>query len=240
MQAIIMAAGRGSRLGSMTEAQPKCLLEIHGKKLLDINLAILHKYGIWDITIVTGYQDEKLTEATRKVPGIHLVYNPFYELTNVIGSYYMGMERLHDDFVYLHADTICDIAIFDELLRAEGDVILPVDRKFCDEEAMKVRIEKDKIVEITKQMSAEEADGEFIGICKIKQNVIHDLNAATVDVLRDKHFSAYFEGALQKVIDRKKYDFKIIDTDGRFWGEIDFPEDYEKAARNISPELLEF
>ena len=59
-------------------------------------------------------------------------------------------------------------------------------------------------------------------------------------MLRDKHFSAYFEGALQKVIDRKKYDFKIIDTNGRFWGEIDFPEDYEKAARNISPELLEF
>lgn len=240
MQAIIMAAGRGSRLGSMTDDLPKSLLKIHGKKLLDINLAILHKYGIWDITIVTGYQDKKFIEATKGVPGIHLVYNPFYEFANVIGSYFMGMENLHDDFVYIHADTICDAAIFDELLRADGDVVLPVDRKLCDDEAMKIRIEEGKIVEITKQMPSEDAAGEFIGICKIRQNVIEDLNTATVETLREKCFSAYFEEALQRVIDRKKYDFKIIDTNGRFWREIDFPEDYKNAERNISPELLGF
>ena len=117
MQAIIMAAGKGSRLGSLTENIPKSLLEIKGKKLLDINIAMLHKYGIWDITIVTGYQDEKFIQVTEDVPGITLVYNPFYEFTNVIGSYYMGMKQLHEDFIYLHADTICEIGIFDELIQ---------------------------------------------------------------------------------------------------------------------------
>ena len=65
MQAIIMAAGKGSRLGSLTESKPKSLLEIKGKRLLDINIAMLHKYGIWDITIVTGYQDWQFIEATK-------------------------------------------------------------------------------------------------------------------------------------------------------------------------------
>ena len=238
MQAIIMAAGKGSRLGSFTDNMPKSFLEIKGHKIIDINLAMLHKYGIWDITIVTGFQDEKFIEATQYIPGITLVYNPFYEFTNVIGSYYMGMRRLHDDFIYLHADTICDIGIFDDLLRSEGDIVLPVDTKPCDDEAMKVRLQDEQIIEITKQMSIEDATGEFIGIAKIKKNVIDDLNAATVSLLRDKIFNAYFEGALQKVFDQNKYDIRMIETKGRFWGEIDFIEDYQRADKNISKELL--
>ena len=240
MQAIIMAAGKGSRLGSLTEDLPKSLLKINGKRILDINIAMLHRYGIWDITVVTGFKDEKMIEATRGIPGITLIYNPFYEFTNVIGSYYMGMKQLHDDFIYLHADTICDIHIFEQLLTSDGDIVLPVDTKPCDDEAMKVRLENDRIVEITKNMPVEAAAGEFIGIAKIKKNVIDDLNASTVSVLRDKQFTSYFEGALQRVFDMKKYDVQMIETDGRFWGEVDFLEDYQRAERNISNELLNF
>lgn len=239
MQAIIMAAGKGSRLGSLTENLPKSFLEIKGKKLLDINIAMLHKFGIWDITIVTGFQDEKFIEATKDIPGITLIYNPFYEFTNVIGSYYMGMKQLHDDFIYLHADTICDLSIFEELLRAKGDIVLPVDTKPCDEEAMKVKLADEKIVEITKQMPVEHAVGEFIGIAKIKKNVITDLNDSAIGVLRDKVFTSYFEGALQRVIDMNKYDVRMIKTNGRFWGEVDFLEDYKRAENNISKDLLE-
>lgn len=240
MQAIIMAAGKGSRLGSLTESKPKSLLEIKGKRLLDINIAMLHKYGIWDITIVTGYQDWQFIEATKGIPGITLVYNPFYEFTNVIGSYYMGMRQLHEDFVYLHADTICDTAIFDELLRCEGDIVLPIDTKPCDDEAMKVRLKDGQIVEITKQMPVEAAAGEFIGIAKFKKNVIEDLNVSTIGVLRDKIFTSYFEGALQRVMDMNKYDIRMIETKGRFWGEVDFLEDYQRAEKNISNNLLNF
>lgn len=240
MQAIIMAAGKGSRLGSLTEDMPKSLLRIKGKRLLDINIAMLHKYGIWDITIVTGFQDAKFIDVLNGIPGITLVYNPFYEFTNVIGSYFIGMGRLHDDFIYLHADTICDTGIFLDLLGADGDIVLPVDTKPCDDEAMKIRMDKGCIVEITKQMSVENATGEFIGIAKIKKNVIEDLNACTVQVLRDRNYTSYFEGALQKVFDLKKYEVKMIDTKGRFWGEIDFIEDYHKAEQNISAELLDF
>lgn len=238
MQAIIMAAGKGSRMGSLTADKPKSFIKIKEKTLLDINLNMLHRYGIWDILIVTGFQDEKFIEATKGVPGITLIYNPFYEFTNVIGSYFMGMKQLHDDFIYLHADTICDIHIFDELLKAEGDIILPVDTKPCDEEAMKVRLENGKIIEITKQMPVDKAAGEFIGIAKIRKKVIDDLNASTTGVLRDKCFDFYFEGALQKVFDMKKYNVRMIETAGRFWSEVDFLEDYQRAEKNISEDLL--
>ena len=46
MQAIIMAAGKGSRLGKITEGKPKSFAEIKGKKLIEYNLQLLKKYGI--------------------------------------------------------------------------------------------------------------------------------------------------------------------------------------------------
>lgn len=236
MQAIIMAAGKGSRLGSMTEDRPKSLVEIKGKTLLDINIDMLHRYGIWDITIVTGYMDEKIIEATKDIPGITYEYNPFYEFANVLGSYYMGMKNMHEDFVYLHADTICELSLFEELLRAEGDFVLPVDTKPCDDEAMKIRLENNKIVEITKQMPVEDAGGEFIGIMKISKKAIEDLNNCTHDLLRHKEYQSYFEAAVQEIINMNKYDIRMLDTKGRFWAEIDFLEDYQRAEKEMSEE----
>lgn len=237
MQAIIMAAGKGSRLGSMTEDRPKSLVEIKGRTLLDINIVMLHKYGIQDITIVTGYMDEKIIEATKDIPCITYVYNPYYEFVNVLGSYYMGMNNLHEDFVYLHADTICDPTIFKEMMKSEGDIVLPVDTKPCDDEAMKVRLDNNRIVEITKQMPVEDSAGEFIGIMKVSKNAIEDINNATVSLLRKKEYQSYFEAAIQEIINMDKYDIRMLDTKGRFWAEIDFLEDYQRAEAQM-PETL--
>ena len=238
MQAIIMAAGKGSRLGNMTMDRPKSLVEIKGRTLLDINIDMLHTHGINDITIVTGYMDTKIMEVTKDIPGITYAYNPYYEFVNVLGSYYMGMNKMHDDFVYLHADTICDVAIFEELLEAEGDIVLPVDTKPCDDEAMKVRLDNNRIVEITKQMSVEDAAGEFIGIMKISKKTIEDINNATVELLRRKEYQSYFEAAIQEIINMNKYDITMIDTKGRFWAEIDFIEDYQRAEEQMPDEII--
>lgn len=59
MQAIIMAAGKGSRLGSLTKGKPKSFVEIKGKKLIEYNLQLLQKYHVDEIIIVTGYQTDE-------------------------------------------------------------------------------------------------------------------------------------------------------------------------------------
>ena len=60
MKAIILAAGRGSRLKNLTDERPKCLVELHGKALLDWQLEALREAGIKKIGIVTGYKRELL------------------------------------------------------------------------------------------------------------------------------------------------------------------------------------
>lgn len=237
MQAIIMAAGKGSRLGSITAGKPKSFVEIRGRKLIDYNLKLLEKYGIDEIIMVTGYQCEAFEELARDMKNVKFAYNPFYEMVNVLGSFYMGMNLLEDDFVYLHADTVCAPEIFEKLVKMESDITLPVDYKACDDEAMKVRSEAGKIAQITKQMPNELADGEFIGMAAFRKTVLPALKEKTKQLMKEKAFTAYFESAIQRLIDEEEFDIKAVPTDGAFWAEIDFIEDYEKADAEM-PESL--
>ncbi len=239
MQGIIMAAGKGSRLGDANKNMPKSFLEIEGKKLLEYNLDMLTKYGINDIIIVTGYMVEEFEKLLGDRKDIRIVYNPFYDSTNVLSSFWFGQELLEDDFIYMHADTICDTEIFEDLLSAEGDIVLPVDFRPCDEEAMKVELDKvsGQVKFINKTMDLSLGDGEFIGICKISKNSIPKVKSVTNKIMREQKFSSFFEVALQSIIDNDLCKLTTIPTKGKFWCEVDFKEDYERAIEGISENL---
>ena len=64
MKAIILAAGRGSRMNNISLEKPKCLVEIFGQTLLNFQLSAMRKSGIDDIAIVTGYKREMLGNET--------------------------------------------------------------------------------------------------------------------------------------------------------------------------------
>jgi len=238
MQAIIMAAGKGSRLGDLTKGNPKSFVEIKGKKLIEYNLEILRKLGVTKIVIVTGYREDAFVELTQNMPEVVLKYNPFYSLVNVLGSFYMGMDELDDDFLYLHADTLCERKIFDELIQFKADVTLPTEFRLCDEEAMKVHLENGRITNITKQMSNEEADGEFIGIAAFRKETLPKLKQKVKEVLAEGKFESYFEAAIQRLIDENQFDIRTLDIKDAFWAEIDFKEDYESAVERMSKETF--
>lgn len=227
MQAIIMAAGRGSRLGGLTDDRPKSFLEVNGERLIDHNIKMLHEFGIQDIKIVTGYKNEVFEEHFKNDQDIELIYNPFYEMMNVLGSFFMAMGKLkdHEDTVFLHADTVCDYGIFKDMLELEGDMVLPVDFRLCDEEAMKVLTRNGEVIEISKEIDCSEGEGEFIGICKIKSNTLPSIKAAAKKLMKEKRFMEYFEGAIQELINENKYRLATSETNGRFWGEVDTEED---------------
>src|SRR5690349_1532881 len=105
MQAIIMAAGKGSRLYPLTKEQPKCLLELGGKTILSHHLDVLANNGITDTVVVTGYKAHKVEEHLEGRKGVRIVFNPFYEHCNVLGSFWMGMPFLNNEFIFIHGDT---------------------------------------------------------------------------------------------------------------------------------------
>ena len=81
MKAIILAAGRGSRLKGLTDDRPKCLVELGGVRLLDWQLAALKAAGIEDVVVVTGYRADLL-----QAEGVRTIHNPDWARTNMVRS----------------------------------------------------------------------------------------------------------------------------------------------------------
>jgi choline kinase len=233
MQAIIMAAGFGSRIAKLTNNLPKSFLEINGEKLIVRAIRLLRARNITNITIVTGYKAELFVELLDG--NINFVHNPLYFCTNVLGSFACAMEHLTEDFIFIHADTIFDESILDDLISADNAAItLPVDFKTCVEEEMKVITENGNVQVINKSIELELAEGEFIGVAKINKSIIHALKNAVIEELKEKaSHQDYFEAALQNLVD-KNHLIKCISTENRPWIEIDFPEDYVTAKNMFS------
>lgn len=228
MQAIIMAAGFGSRIAKITNNLPKSFLEINSEKLIERAIRLLRERNITDITVVTGYKSELFIELLDD--NIRFVNNPLYFCTNVLASFACGMKNLSDDFIFIHADTIFDETILDELIQSQiSEIVLPVDFKKCVEEEMKVTTKDGCIEVIHKSIDLGIAEGEFIGIAKVKASIIDELKAAVKQELKENtNHNEYFEAAVQNLID-KGHKVKDIPTSGKPWIEIDFPEDYNTA-----------
>lgn len=87
-------------------------------------------------------------------------------------------------------------------------------------------------------MSLDVAEGEFIGIAAFKKNVLPALKEKTKQLMKEKEFDAYFESAIQRLIDEEEFQITAVPTEGAFWAEIDFPEDYEKAVSEMPESML--
>ena len=235
-----MAAGRGSRLGTHTDDRPKALVDLGGITPLEWQLDVLADRGIERIIIVTGYRREAVEAvAQTRAAGrmrVEPVWNPFWSVTNVIGSAWMARERLTGPFVYLHADTVFEPSILDDLLAAPGPAALPVDIRACEPEQMKARIEDGRIVHLSKELSDAETAGEFIGIGVFHDAALQPIREGMDAVLTAGGLTAYFEAALNDAVDHRGLELHAVPTNGRAWTEIDFEADLE-LARSILPAL---
>lgn len=123
MQAIILAAGMGRRLGEFTADNTKCMLEVNGIKLIDRMLAQLERFNLNRIVIVTGYKGDKLRSyLDSKYPHSGLVYveNPVYDKTNNIYSLWLAREYMaEDETLLLESDLIFDDSILEAAINAD-------------------------------------------------------------------------------------------------------------------------
>lgn len=228
MQAIILAAGSGKRLSDITKGLPKCYLPLDGERMLERHIRLFHSRNIRDIIVVTGYQKSRL-ETDFKMDGVNFVFNPFFETTNVLASFWFGAKLLQGEFIYLHADTVFDERILDDLLATQGDAALSVAFHPCGAEEMKVRLKDGKIAEISKAILPESAEGEFIGLGKFSGHALGLLQREAEQCMVEKHFDRFFEFALERLIQQGLLRVRTSSTKDYPWCEIDFPEDYKHA-----------
>ncbi len=130
MQALMLAAGMGKRLGAYTNNQTKCMVKVGGKTLLEHAADALRAAGIRKFVIVVGYEGEKLMEFAReKLSDMELefVVNKDYDTTNNIYSLYMAREQLMaDDTIMLESDLIYEPRLIQEMVESDAPNVVAV------------------------------------------------------------------------------------------------------------------
>lgn len=122
MQAIILAAGMGKRLGELTKGNTKCMVEVNGVKLIDRVICQLEKYNFSRIIIVIGYKGNELrnylTDKYGDSVNIEYVENRIYDKTNNIYSLSLAKDKLiEDDTILLESDLIFEDEVLDKIIK---------------------------------------------------------------------------------------------------------------------------
>lgn len=132
MQAIILAAGMGKRLGEYTHDNTKCMLEVNGVKLIDRALSCLHEIAVSRVILVVGYKGQNVKDYVgNDYQGTPIVYvdNPIYDKTNNIYSLYLAKDYLlEEDAILLESDLIYEPSVVKKLFEDDFPNIALVDK----------------------------------------------------------------------------------------------------------------
>ncbi len=233
-RAVILAAGNGTRMGRLTVDRPKTMLEVDGRALIDRQLDALAACGVLDVTIVVGYQHERLRDHLGD--RVRLIENARYKATNSLYSLWLARETLEDGAVVMNSDILVSQPLMAKLIDAavEDAVLVDTDSTLAEEE-MKVKIWHGFAIDFSKELAPWDADGENVGILKFGprggRRLVEHLDA----LIAAGEVNAWAPRAFKAVA--REWPLRAIATDGLPWTEIDFPEDLERARQMVSPPI---
>jgi L-glutamine-phosphate cytidylyltransferase len=241
MKAVILAAGQGTRIRSVHGEHPKCLIEVDDSTILDHQLEALSMAGINEVAIVVGYEKEQIVAHVRsKELGygqtVHFIENPAFAITNNIYSLWLASDWLRgDSVIVLNADVIFDPEILNSAVQPYAPISMIVDPLWRDE-TMKVIIEGDRVIRMSKKMSQEMFSGTYIGITLFSKSIQNRFLRKLSGLIAAGRENEFFNIAVQELADEGVH-VGYTSTDGLVWAEIDDPLDLTFAQQSVFPNL---
>jgi choline kinase len=236
MRAVILAAGRGTRLNGIAGDGPKALVRVGALTLVERQIRALRRAGIAEVTVVVGCGAEQVRRHCGA--SVRYVENPRYAETNSLYSLWLARHELARGAVILNCDVLFHPQLLDDLLTAPHQAALmlafrqPEDAPLGDEE-MKVQVRGGRVVAMSKTMDPAEADGENVGLLRFDAPVVPDLVACLDAIVADGGLREWAPRGFAAFAGRQP--LYAIGTRGYPWIEIDFPEDHERAVRDVLP-----
>ncbi len=231
MDAVILAAGKGTRLSEITKEKPKCLIDVGKVTILQRQLEYLSNNGVQKIYLVIGYKGEMIKNSVKNSENVHIIENKEYAITDNIYSLYLTKDFIKGkEFILVNGDVVCDEEIIRRILKIKGKNVAPIDSKYYDLEKLKVRIEDGFVKEILpKNAPREISSGSTIGIFKFSSGGSNLLFEEVEKCIKQKIREKWFEFALNRILPKLK--MIPLDIHGLKWIEVDTTEDVIKARK---------
>jgi choline kinase len=247
MRAIILAAGRGSRLQQQQEpALPKCLLKFAGRSLLERHLRSLERAGVDEVVLVLGFRHEMIEaelDRLRWQPRPQILLNPQFELGSVLTVHTAADAMTRGGEVLLmDADVLYHERIMAALVAGPGPVNrILLDRDFeAGDEPVKLCVQEGVPVELRKQLTPGlqyDTIGESVGFFRFDPAGARRLAAIVADYVGSARAHLPHEEAIRDLLLERSQRFEVADVTGAPWIEIDFPADVVRAEREVLPQL---
>ena len=240
MQAIILAAGMGRRLGELTKENTKCMVPVNGVRLIDRLLSQLSQLRLSRVIIVVGYQGQKLIDyiGHRYDGRLNIVYaeNPIYDKTNNIYSLSMVKDQLQeDDTLLIESDLIFSDRLFSMILENPYPNLALVAKYESWMDGTMVRLDEDQyIVNFISKEAFDYADVDSyfktVNIYKfsrefLQQQYVPFLDAYTKAVGNNE----YYENVLRIISLLNSHNMKALPIGNERWYEIDDKQDLDIA-----------
>ncbi len=228
MKAIILAAGRGSRMKNLTDERPKCLVELRGKALLDWQLESLRAAGITEIAIVTGYKREMLTNR-----GLVEFHNPLWAETNMVSSLACAEEWLKlEPCVVSYSDIFYNASAVRSLMNNDAEIALTYDpnwlklweKRFGDPllDAETFRLDQNGFLTEIGNIpnSIKEIQGQYMGLLRFTPSGWEKVLRIRECLTPEQSDKMHMTRTLQKLIEKNCILIQSVAYVGD-WGEVD-------------------
>ena len=232
MHAIILAAGRGSRLLPLTTDLPKCLLPIGNTTVLGMQLDTLFANGVKTATVITGFNAhmvEAEIRARKSGPKVKTLFNPFFQVADNLASCWMARKSMKRDFILINGDTLFTPELLQTILAApKSDIAVTIDQKgYYDGDDMKVTLDGTRLTQIGKTLPLTETHGESIGMLRFMNEGSKIFRGELNRLMRTRDGTkSWFLSAIHGLAQSGQH-INTINIKGADWSELDTPEDYE-------------
>ena len=240
MRAVLLAAGRGKRLGI---DGPKCLLSVAGRSLIERHLDCLQAAGVSHVTVVMGHAHEQLTVALQvigdarralgKPLGIEVepLLNDLYEHGSLV-SLQRGIGRLREaGGLWMDADVLYPARLLRRLVESPHDSCVLLDGRSSEQgEEMMLAVQGDRVTRIARRVGSDwDLVGESVGFFKVGREGAEVLQGILDREVAEGRLDQEHEAALDLALSQVPFGHERVDD--LPWTEIDFPDDVHKAEQ---------
>lgn len=230
MKAVLLAAGKGTRISRMIEQVPKSTLPINGVPLIRYTVEMLMGRGI-ECCVCVGYEKNKIYEALN---GLEITYfnNPFYNVTNSIASLWFAKDFMDDDMIIMNADVFISEEILELVLSKKHDNVMAIDKTRTEiGDYFFQTTDSGSLKKYGKELPLRDRSGEYVGLAKLEKSFLPCFIDRLDEMIDELKHDKWWENVLYSMTEERN--INTVDINGLFWSEIDYFDDYERILNYI-------